>query len=606
MEDLIEQLKFSSVDSNSKHVAFITAVDHREKNSVPKSEITVRRISDGKTVNHVMPDQGESPDLFRFSPDGQRFVYKSTKGEKQYLVIGKIDVLSEERILLPENVTQIEWVGSELFVLMKDSASPEKKKEIEKGYDGSFFEEDVLFSSLYKYVPGFGFEKLTDGVQVWEFSYSNGNIAMVASDSPREDSWYESKLYIPSRGKNGCKMVYDPNPRTLTRPQFSPDGKKIAFLESHWSDRGVTAGDIIILNLENNQAENITMDEKRSYTDLTWSQEDVISALFLESPNFGIARYSGHWTDIWSAIGSVQPHFAPEFSFNGKSYYIAYSSPETPAEICAVDTKGKFERITQLNSHLYGLKAQPFEIVDWKSPDGMTAHGIIRYTNPDNPLVVLVHGGPTSSSTVDFIDYSTVYLDMGFSVFMPNYRGSTGYGRKYAESNVGDMGGGDLEDILAGVEFLKKSGKVSTDKLFISGGSYGGYITNLAVTKTDIFTAAAGLFGMSDWLSFHATTGITVWDSLYYRGSVYDMESKHWLFNPLTFVDGVKTPLLLIHGANDPVVPVGQSYEMYRKMKEKGKIVRLLVFQREGHGFSEKYHRLAMMDEIIKWFRKFL
>lgn len=606
MENMIEQMKIVSTDSCGKFFGFIATEGFKEKDDVAKSEIAVFRISDSKRIEHIRAEKGESLNLFRLSPDGMRFSYVSIKGDKQYLVIRKIGTAVEERVLLPESTEQVEWAGSNLAVLMKDPEDAKRKEEMEKGNDGFYFEEMPRFSSLFLYKPGFGLERITKDIQVWEFSYLNGNFAIVGSESPEENAWYESKLYLLTGGKEECRMLYNPEPRTLTRPKISHDGKSIAFLESHWSDRGVTSGDIIVYDLERGKTKNITEGVDRSYCDLAWSEENGIYALFNEASKFGIVKIAGKLNEIWSSIGTVEPGFAPEFSFNGNQFFFAFSDAASPPEIYSLDLEGKLKKITDVNKKLNSLKAQPFEILDWKSKDGTTTHGIFRCNNPEDPLIVHVHGGPTSSATVEFIDYSTVYLDHGFSVFLPNYRGSTGYGRKYAEANIGDMGGGDLDDILTGIEFLKNTGRVTTDKLFITGGSYGGYITNLAVTKTDIFSAAVGLFGMSDWLSFHSTTEIAVWDTLYYKGSVYDKNSRHWNFDPLTFADSVKTPLLLMHGVNDQGVPVGQSYEMFRKLKERGKTVRLLLFPREGHGFRERYHRLTMMEESVKWFKKYI
>lgn len=95
-------------------------------------------------------------------------------------------------------------------------------------------------------------------------------------------------------------------------------------------------------------------------------------------------------------------------------------------------------------------------------------------------------GGPTSFSYPAMIDRTTMYLDNGYSVFLPNYRGSIGLGRKYAESNLGDLGGNDFEDIINGINFLKSTGKIKTDRIYITGGSYGGYMSALAVAKSNI------------------------------------------------------------------------------------------------------------------------
>jgi prolyl oligopeptidase len=195
-------------------------------------------------------------------------------------------------------------------------------------------------------------------------------------------------------------------------------------------------------------------------------------------------------------------------------------------------------------------------------------------------------------------------ISKGFSVFLPNYRGSIGKGRKYAEANRGDMGGMDLQDILAGMDFLVSSGRTSTARWFITGGSYGGFMTSWAITQTDRFSAAVGLFGISDWFSFHGTTNIPDWDSIHYDASPYSGDTYR-KFSAMDHLGRVRTPVLLMHGVDDPCVPVGQYLQFYRGLKDLGKEVRLLLFPREGHGFTEKKHIIMNMEETVKWFRKY-
>jgi prolyl oligopeptidase len=262
------------------------------------------------------------------------------------------------------------------------------------------------------------------------------------------------------------------------------------------------------------------------------------------------------------------------------------------------------KKLTGVNSSLQDLTSYRTEIVKWKSSDGLEMYGILRYKNNQDPLIVNVHGGPTGFSPVTFLDRSTPFIPGGYSIFYPNYRGSIGKGRSFAEANRGDMGGKDLQDILSGIEYLRKSGKVKTESVFITGGSYGGFMTSWAVTQTDIFTAAVGLFGITDWISFHGVTNIPAWDAIHYNQSPYsrDLFEK---FSPLNYLDKVKTPILLQHGIEDPCVPVGQYLQFYRGLKDKGKTVRLILYPREGHGFLERKHIIMQFEESLRWFDRY-
>ena len=128
--------------------------------------------------------------------------------------------------------------------------------------------------------------------------------------------------------------------------------------------------------------------------------------------------------------------------------------------------------------------------------------------------------------------------------------------------------------------------------------------TSWAITQTDMFRAAVGLFGIADWMSFHGVTNIPDWDSIHYAQSPY-MRDLFEKFSPINYVEKVKTPVLLQHGVDDPCVPVGQYHQFYRALKDLGKTVRLLLFPREGHGFLEKKHILMQFNETLNWYEKF-
>ena len=164
---------------------------------------------------------------------------------------------------------------------------------------------------------------------------------------------------------------------------------------------------------------------------------------------------------IWEGSGIVYPVFSPSFSTNGNIFVFPYSNEKEIAEIVRVESE-KVSR-SGINSELQGLKAYPSELVEWKSSDVKDIYGFFRSEGPEKPVVVYIHGGPTSFSFPAFIDRTTMYLGAGFSLFLPNYRGSIGMGRQYAESNRGDMGGMDFEDVITVINYLKQQGKIKTD-----------------------------------------------------------------------------------------------------------------------------------------------
>ena len=465
------------------------------------------------------------------------------------------------------------------------------EKEDKKGSDDAyFFEEEDRFTDLYR-IDESGIVRLTQDLQIWEFASADDAVYAIASDCPQESCWYKSKVFrITADGKQ--ELIYDPGRRQIGK--ITAHGTRIAFLESVMSDRGVISGDVILYD---GSIRNITDGSNISYSHVVL-QGDSIYVLGNDKTTFSIMDLSNK-REIWSGFGIVYPAYSPSFDTANGSFVVPFSPPTDPPEIYRID-----DGISKssLNSHLADIAAYPAEIVEWRSSDGEDIYGILRVRNPEDPLIVYVHGGPTSFSYASFIDRTSIYLGYGFSVFAPNYRGSVGKGRRFAELNVGDLGGMDFEDILSGIDHLKRSGKIRTERIYITGGSYGGYMSALAVMKTDIFKASVSLFGISDWISFHGTSNLYLWDRLHMDADPWDFD-KYDRYSPIRIKHDPKTPILLMHGIRDPYVPIGQYYEFYRFLKEKGCEVRMLVFPREGHGFTEKDHIKRQYLETIKFMK---
>ena len=226
------------------------------------------------------------------------------------------------------------------------------------------------------------------------------------------------------------------------------------------------------------------------------------------------------------------------------------------------------------------------------------------------PMVVVVHGGPTSVHSHQFYagrGWYQLIAAQGLVVFLPNPRGSTGWGLEFAESNIGDMGGKDWEDIRLGIAHCVERGIADQDRLGIAGWSYGGFMTAWAVTQTDMFKAALMGAGISDWRSFHAKTSLSEWDVMYYGDAdPWEADGPFQRFSPINYVKRVRTPTLIVHGEEDLDVPVEQGYMFHRALRDLGVETQLVVYPREPHGFQEKNHQLDLGRRISEWFARYL
>ena len=229
---------------------------------------------------------------------------------------------------------------------------------------------------------------------------------------------------------------------------------------------------------------------------------------------------------------------------------------------------GKSQQIT--NSLVAGVQpedmVEPF-LVHYPSRDGKWTISALVYVpynmarSGQNAAVVYVHGGPASQSVNSFSRIIQHMVNQGYMVIAPNYRGSTGYGKEFLHANLFDMGGGDLQDVLAAADWIKQTGYLDPKKLVLMGGSYGGYLTMMGVTKApDVWAAGVPIVPFVNWFTEIANEDPVLQQSD--LATMGDPEKNKDLFHdrsPIFFVDQIKAPLLLLAGGNDPALSQGRS-----------------------------------------------
>ena len=193
----------------------------------------------------------------------------------------------------------------------------------------------------------------------------------------------------------------------------------------------------------------------------------------------------------------------------------------------------------------------------------------------------------------------------GFMVMQPNIRGSIGYGHKFIESNRGDWGGGDFNDVLAGVDDLIERKIADPTRLGICGWSYGGYMAEWAITQTDRFKAAVSGAGMADLAAEFGTETSSVGDEWFY-GTPYENLAAFQKSSPITYIRNANTPTLILQGEADTTDPISQSQILYRGLKRYKVPSEFVIYPREPHGLREEKHLLDREVRILAWFEKYL
>lgn len=292
----------------------------------------------------------------------------------------------------------------------------------------------------------------------------------------------------------------------------------------------------------------------------------------------------------------------PRWSPDGKLVYFVRSTPFEPAGVAVASAEGGSARIlvrTQPRSFAASGLDSP-EVVHYVSKDGREIAAVLQkpphyHAGTRYPAVLWIHGGPEGQDNLSWDPWALYLAQKGYVVLRPNYRGSSGYGEKFRNSNVEDSGGGELDDVAAGAEYLVAQGIADSARIAIGGGSHGGTMVAYAVTKRpDLFRAAIELYGVTDRATFIERTNrpsAIRWMAKM-GGTPEEKPNVYKKANVLPDVPKIKAPLLIMHGEDDPQVPPYESQQFVAALKKAGKTYLYFTYPKELHGFSQKEHRL--------------
>ncbi len=265
-------------------------------------------------------------------------------------------------------------------------------------------------------------------------------------------------------------------------------------------------------------------------------------------------------------------------------------------------------KLTDLNPQLKTFALGPQEVIRWKSKDGREIEGVlIRPPGADPalkyPLLLDIHGGPYGrrANTLTTGNLPQAWAARGWLVLQPNYRGSSGYGHEFGLASRGDIGGGDYQDLLAGVDFVVAQGWADPQRMAVMGESYGGYMTNWIIGQSDRFRAAVSAFGIFSLLTDFSNSIYPSWETDYLGKFYWENLPLYLDRSPMKHVQQMRAPVLILHGDDDDNTFISNSKEMYQALKQLGRPVRFVRFPREGHGFVEPQHVLARFRETAAW-----
>lgn len=451
---------------------------------------------------------------------------------------------------------------------------------------------------------------------IYEYDWSPDGTAFVATGAygPGDTSWYVAQLFRVEAGSGDARSLLKPETQ-IAGPQWSADGHSIAFIGGLMSDQGIASGDVYVIPAEGGAARNLTPAHSSSAYMIRWlpSSRELIIADASRGGS-GLSRLdvrTGKLTSVWEGAetlrGPADIARGISLSADGKASAVIRESFDQSPSLWAGST-GSWRRIatqSQPQARMWGRA----ESIQWQN-EGLTIQGWLippSKVDPSRkyPMVTWIHGGPAWLSAPAWPAplFRVVPLaSQDYFIFLPNPRGSAGFGERFKRANVKDLGGGDLRDIMSGVRHVVANKPIDARRVGVSGWSYGGYMSMWALTQTTEFRAGMAGAGIANFLSLYGQTGIDGWMIPYFGISVHDDPAIYAERSPINFVKNVRTPTLIVTGEHDSECPPPQSQEYYRALKKFGVKTQLVIYPGEGHHFANPRHSHDLTVRMFHWF----
>jgi dipeptidyl aminopeptidase/acylaminoacyl peptidase len=608
-----------SPDAN--YIAVVLGQHHKkDKNTPPEQSIHIVE-ADTKKVRRLTANHSGTNNQPDWSPDSQHLAFVSNRAnlkDAQLYVISLQGGEAQALTNLCGSVRIPRWSPDSSKIAFLYNGTLENKSHPEA--DPIVMDAEPNFDRMWLFhTETHELRPATpETCHVFEYAWSPDGTRLVVLSAPHAnpaEGWYSAQLHSVHL-ESGAMQQICTMPHQIGRLTWSPDSTQIAFVSGIMSDEGNIAGEVYIVPSAGGDARCITPSIDHSITWIDWRKEGIIyGGRRIESSVIGrIDPVTGKTQLIFKdmcAINGQGPQ-SIHIANNGRFAALRQSFTEPPTLYMSSLDTNKWEAI--ISSKLDRKIFPPLHVENrhWHNIDGTTVQGFLVYP-PDykagerRPMFVHVHGGPSWSYLPNYIStWERLMAARGCLVLMPNPRGSWGRGHTYQSANVGDLGGGDWQDIQAGIDAVIADGLADPDRLAIGGWSYGGYLVAWAVTQSNRFRCAIAGASITNYESNYGIVSNREWQTTMFGSNVYEDYERHRSRSPIAFASRVKTPTLLVHGEQDKLAPVQQSIEFYIALKHFDVPTQLVIYPREPHGFEERAHQLDLFQRIGNWIDKYL
>ena len=606
----------------------------------PYSQLHVMTLVDGHDVSFSKEKNSSSGG--EWSPDGQWIAYSGKLGDKSGLIIAHSDNSGAKFL------SALEWTNNPLPTTGKRLAwSPDSKRlafvNAVPGPETAEASGDPIVITRYLYKPDADegnshfndnrrlhifvadvasgqIRQLTDGTHYEhsiDWSPDGREIAFISNREPNEDQFFNYDLFALNAGSGAIRRLTATESAEY-QPHWSPDGKTIVYLATKrgLTDLETTMEDthvwLIDADGRNRRELGAGIDDRQQ--DAGWSPDGKwVYCIVQRRGNNILVRIpaaGGRPETIVTDRGSVGSWSV------SKDGYIAYSfaSPGDLSEIYYGKPEQPSKKLTDLNADAMAGKqiaeVEPFTFISNDNKyevEAFLTKPLIMTAGSSHPLIVVIHGGPHGQQGPAFNFRNQVYAGLGWATLMVNYRGSTGYGQKFADAVFGDQNGNEGQDVLYGLSAaLRRNLWIDRDRLGVEGVSYGGQLSAWLVTQTNIFKSSIPTAAIINLVSYNYMTYYNQYEQMEFgifphQGNLMDLM---WQRSALKYVAQVHTPVMLMHGENDADVPIAEAEQFYIALKDVGVETVFVRYPREGHGLREPKHQVDSIDRSIQWHEK--
>lgn len=604
----------------------VPRVPNVEADGAAWSELHVADLVRGTTRGYVTGKTNVSAPAW--TPDGRSIAFLARRGSDKETALYLLPVDGGEArraLALASSIESYELSADGKTVVCIAASPKDKAREAarEKGFTQEIYEEDGRPSELWL-APLDGSSapvKVPFEGQPREVHLSpvDGRILVSFTPTVLVDDEYMRKRVLVLEGASGAIVARIDNPGKLGKTGWSPDGKNVALIAAA-DINDPSAGRLCVAPASGGVPRELAPALEADTLDFAWHGPDALLAVNAFGCESRFDRYT-------LAGGAPQTLVAPggpiltslSLAKDGLASVFTASSAQHPSELFRLrHGESTPTRVSDSNPELAGLSFAKQEVVRHRARDGVELEGVLihplkRAEGQRVPLILNVHGGPEAHVSNGWLTaYSNpgqVAAARGFAVFHPNYRGSTGRGVAFSKLGQGDPAGKEFDDLVDAVDHLVTLGLVDTAKVGVTGGSYGGYATAWCSTRySERFAAGVMMVGIANKVSKVGTTDIP--DEEFYVHALqrpWDDWQKMLERSPITHAGNCKTPLLILHGKDDPRVSPTQSRELYRHLKLRSQApVRLVLYPGEGHGNRRAASRFDYALRSLEWFEHYL